>query len=255
MQQKIKKVLSTILAFVLFITVFSGNASTVNATSTVTYSTAPQIFHYVHLGNNGGELGPITITKGKLIKGSSQKVVYLVTLSGTQLIYNQATDILTDVLSGLDQDNKYYSSCVSAIQSTVPAGSNIILAGHSLGGMIAQQVAGDTTIKANYNVLNTICFGSPLVAAGKTEGTLKRLADEIDLIPFLSGNIITNTFWSLFTLIIEDGGYDDDFITAHKESYGRNDVWGKYDITGTKNGNAKLQLDLSTLSYHKAPYL
>ena len=33
----------------------------------------------------------------------------------------------------------------------------------------------------------------------------------------------------------------------------RTDLWGKYDVTGTKYGNAKLQLDMSTRTFFQAP--
>ena len=40
---------------------------------------------------------------------------------------------------------------------------------------------------------------------------------------------------------------------AHVDSYLRSDLWGKYDVTGTKYGSAKLILDLSTQTFYHAP--
>ena len=131
--------------------------------------------------------------------------------------------------------------------------SNLILAGHSLGGMIAQQVAADNSIKSNYNVMNTVCFGSPLLAAGSREGTVRRLGDTSDPVPYLSGSIFNNTAWAIAGLQKENGGYNGNVLNAHTQSYTRQDVWGKYDAVGTKNGNVSITLDLSTQKYFYSP--
>ena len=118
--------------------------------------------------------------------------------------------------------------------------------------MIAQQVAADSTIKANYNVLNTVCFGSPLLSAGSREGTVKRLGDTSDVVPYLSGSMFNNTFWAICGLNRESGNYGFAVVNAHCESYLRDDVWGAYDVTGTKNGGATLTLDLSTRTFYQS---
>lgn len=184
-------------------------------------------------------------------KGNSSKEVYLVTLSGTELVENQSTGYLTDLLVGFNQNNAYLRNVVSVIKTNIPAGSNLILSGHSLGGMVAQQVAANSEIKAKYNVLNTVTFGSPLISEGSRGGTVKRLGDVSDVVPYLSatGNIV----WQVCGLNRENGGYGTDVGSAHSDSYIRSDVWGKYDVTGTKYGSAKLSLDLASQRYYKSP--
>ena len=221
--------------------------------NTRTFTNAAEIYTFVRDGYNGGEKGPISITRGTLIQGRTQKPVYLVTLSGTELVLNQSTEVLTDLFSGFDLDNAYYYNVVRVIQQNVPRGANLILAGHSLGGMVAQQVAANTAIKANYNVLNTVCFGSPLLSVGNREGTVRRLGDISDVVPYLSGRLFTNPITAIFGLNREDGHYYGRPITAHNQSYSRTDLWGKYDITGTKYGSAKLTLDLSTRVFFQSP--
>ena len=103
--------------------------------------------------------------------------------------------------------------------------------------------------------MNTVTFGSPLLSALSREGTVKRLGDVSDVVPLLSSNIFTMPLWSLLGLNREDGGYYLKPITAHKESYGREDLWGKYDVTGTKYGSAKLVLDLNTRVFYKSPII
>lgn len=223
------------------------------SSNTQTFTSSPEVFNYVELGYNGGEKGPIIITEAILKKSSSSKSVYLVTLSGTELVDGQSTGYLTDLLAGFNQDNAYLRNVVKIISQNIPSDSNLVLAGHSLGGMIAQQVAANSSIKSNYNILNTVTFGSPLLSAGSREGTVKRLGDTSDIIPYASGSLINNTIWAILGLNREDGGYGLNLLAAHIESYGRSDVWGKYDVLGVKNGSAKLILDLDTQTYYQSP--
>ncbi len=221
--------------------------------STVTYTSSPEIFNLVCEGYNEGEKGPVIITKGSLKSGFSTKTVYLITLSGTDNVAKQSTGYVTDLLSGFCLKNAYLENVVSIVNKNIPKNSNIILAGHSLGGMICQQVAADSTIKANYNVLNTVCFGSPLLAAGSREGETKRLGDTSDVVPYLSGSLFNNTAWAIAGLNRENGGYGTDLLSAHTKSYGRTDVWGKYDVLGKKYGSAKITLNLNTKTFYKSP--
>ena len=248
------RILSSLLAVLLLVSMLIGG-SVASATNTVTYTNATEIYTYVRDGYNQGSQGPISITKGTLKSGFSSKTVYLVTLSGTELVLNQATGVLTDLLSGFNLNNEYYANTVNIIKANVPKNANLIIAGHSLGGMIAQQVAADSGIKSRYNVLNTVCFGSPLLAAGSREGTVRRLGDVSDPVPYLSGSLFNNTIWAIMGLNREDGGYGIRGITAHNQSYFRTDLWGRYDVTGTKYGSAKLILDLDTRVFYQSPVI
>lgn len=248
------RILSSLLAVLLLVSMLIGG-SVVSATNTVTYTNATEIYTYVRDGYNQGSQGPISITKGTLKSGFSSKTVYLVTLSGTELVLNQSTGVLTDLLSGFNLNNVYYANTVNIIKANVPKNANLIIAGHSLGGMIAQQVAADSGIKSRYNVLNTVCFGSPLLAAGSREGTVRRLGDVSDPVPYLSGSLFNNTIWAIMGLNREDGGYGIRGITAHNQSYFRTDLWGRYDVTGTKYGSAKLILDLDTRVFYQSPVI
>ncbi len=248
------RILSSLLAVLLLVSMLIGG-SVASATNTVTYTNATEIYTYVRDGYNQGSQGPISLTKGTLKSGLSSKTVYLVTLSGTELVLNQSTGVLTDLLSGFNLNNVYYANTVNIIKANVPKNANLIIAGHSLGGMIAQQVAADSGIKSRYNVLNTVCFGSPLLAAGSREGTVRRLGDVSDPVPYLSGSLFNNTIWAILGLNREDGGYGIRGITAHNQSYFRTDLWGRYDVTGTKYGSAKLILDLDTRVFYQSPVI
>ena len=242
------KLLAFLLAFIMLL----GLTPAFAAGNQKTYTNAAEIAVLVSDGYNQGTKGPITITKGTLKSGWSSKTVYLITLSGTEMVFNQSTEYITDLFCGFNLNNAYYSNAVNVILANVPKNANLIIAGHSLGGMVAQQIASDSSIKKNYNVLNTVTFGSPLLSLGTREGTVKRLGDKKDFVPALSVQSVFIPLWAYVGLNKEDGGYSNP-ITAHKESYKRADVWGKYDVTGTKNGGAKLTLDLDTRKFYQSP--
>ncbi len=231
----------------------------VEAKATVTFTNAAELARLVQVGYSYRQPnGPISITKGTLTTKSwlftTKKDVYVVCLSGTDLAFNQSTGVWTDLLVGFEQNNCYIRNVRSAIQTAVPKGSNLVIAGHSLGGMVAQQAAADYTIKKNYNVLNTVTYGSPLISGLTREGTVRRLGDTRDIVPYLSVSTFLNVVWQAAGLNREDGGYNAlQVVTAHTDSYQRAAVWGAYDVTGTKNGNAKLTLDFATTRFFRSP--
>ena len=227
----------------------------------VTYTNAAQLSCLVQLGysfNNGK--GTISITKGVLTYKNwwwtEKENVYVVCMSGTDFgAKNSTTGVITDLLSGFEFDNKYVRNIKKAIMENVPANSNIILTGHSLGGMVAQQVAADRDIKAKYNIMNTVTFGSPLIKGLSREGMVRRLGDTSDVVPYLSVSTFTNIVWQAAGLNRENGGYGAKAITAHNQSYNRQDVWGAYDVCGQKRGSRKLELDLSTTRVYASPVI
>ncbi|MBR6321538.1 MAG: hypothetical protein IKR59_01600 [Lachnospiraceae bacterium] len=271
MKRLLAVMLSFVMIFGLAVTANAAEASNeqlinavqeqVEAKKTVTFTNAAELARLVQLGYSYRQPdGPISITKGTLKTRSwwttTTKTVYVVCLSGTDLAFNQSTGIGTDLLVGFEQDNCYIRNVRSAILEAVPKGVNLIIAGHSLGGMVAQQAAADSTIKRNYNVLNTVTYGSPLIDGLSREGTVKRLGDTRDVVPYLSVSTFFNIIWQAAGLNREDGGYSAaEIITAHCESYQRAAVWGAYDVTGTKNGNATLTLDFSTTRFFESPVI
>jgi hypothetical protein len=205
----------------------------VTSGQTVTFDDASDMARLVQIGySDVQKKGPIVITQGQLKTKTlwwyTTKDVYVVTLSGTDTdAENQSTGWWTDLLVGFEQDNKYIKNIRKAVVNNIPSGSNIIFAGHSLGGMVAQQAASDDTIKKNYNVLNTVCFGSPVINGFSREGTVKRLGDTKDIVPYLSLTTFTNVIWQAAGLNRENGGYGSsvsELKKAHCESYQRESV-------------------------------
>lgn len=250
-----KKHIVKFLALAAALTTLGSSATALAAEGQQkTCTQANEICEVCYQGYNEGQYGPVVITKGELKTKSwfstKKQEVYLIALSGTEMVENQSTGYLTDLKVGFNQNNPYLRNVVSIIKNRIPKDSKLILAGHSLGGMVAQQVAANKEIKNNYEVLNTVTFGSPLIS-GSREGTVKRLGDTSDVIPYLSvtGEIVRQ----VGGLNRESGNYGVNAYAAHVESYLRSDVWGAYDVTGTKNGNAELTLDLLTQTYFQSP--
>lgn len=235
---------------------------------TVTIENAAQMATLTKVGYADYQTaGPISITEGRMTYntywGSEDKEVYVVALSGTETIVdNQTTTVKEDLLSGFELSNEYATNVKNAIIDRIPAGSNIILAGHSLGGMVAQQVAADKYVKDNYEVLNTVTFGSPLIKGFTREGMVKRLGDSSDKNTFYSISSVLNIVWQYAGVNHEDGGYNGDSPAAHCDSYLREDVWGSYDCAGEKRGNIcgietgsrMLTLNFATTSFYTSLY-
>ena len=253
MKKKTVSLLAKLLAVAMIAVLLTGSVLA-HAENTLTVTKAPQLAALVKMGKNNGQPGPISITQGKMISrtGISQDIC-LVTFSGTELVLNQSTDVITDLLSGFNVNNPYYYNAVKVIRANVKPGTNLVLAGTSLGGMVAQQVAANPIIKKEYHVLNTVGFGSPLLSQGFREGTIQRLGDWADPVPYLSINTFTAPIRSLFGLNRESSRYKLP-VQAHVNSYILDDPWGKYDATGTRNGGTKLVLDLDTRVFYPAPF-
>ncbi|MCR4611855.1 MAG: hypothetical protein K5644_08155 [Lachnospiraceae bacterium] len=253
--------------------VFSQIISDVVNQNTVTYDKASELARMVNLGYSWhNSVGPISISKAVLTKENTYTTgwlwnkrtvtetstddVYVVGMSGTDPIaLNSTTGVVTDLLSGFEQDNLYVRNIKKVIFENIPEGSKLIVSGHSLGGMVSQQIAADADIKDAYEVVNVVTFGSPLLNGVAREGQVQRLGDTSDVVPILSVNTFKHILWQVFGLNREDGGYFGRFITAHCQSYQRDDVWGGYDVTGVKGGNATLTVDYSTTQFFSSPII
>ncbi len=219
-----------------------------------TYSTSNDVARLTTYSNSDKEKGPIAITPGTLHSNGKDIDVYWISLGGTEFVDGQATDIATDILTGLELNNDYLIGVYNAILDNIPLNSNIVLTGISLGGMVAQQVASQDAIKEYYNILNIVTYGSPIITPTKREGTTRRLCDSMDIVPTLSiSNSSENVLlYDSVEKMVETGGYKSP-ISAHTFSYIDNEVWRKYDVLGFKNGNSSVTLNLDQMKFYDAP--
>lgn len=204
------------------------------------------------------EDGPIGVVRGTLQNDGIQRTAYLVALSGTDLAAagsGSATGILEDlIVGGWNGENAFLREARNVIGSRIPRGASLILTGHSLGGMVAQQLASDSFVKDNYNVLNTITLGSPLISPGTREGDVKRLGDIVDPVPYLSSSGVTVPWWNIFGLQRENAGISNP-IKSHNLSYRLKRVWGAYDALGYKYGDAIFTFYSKDVRRYAAPRL
>ena len=257
MKRTVKLVLAVVLALCLGATSLLG----VSARGTeVTISRADQLCYYAQEGYNNTLFGPISITEGCFKTSAKDKgtAVYLVGIAGLDpfgMLVGGYNDLLATQESANNIKGRFYNRVVQCIKKQCPKGANLIITGHSLGGMIGQQIAADKAMQKRYNILLNVCFGSPVVAAGeKKEGVIIRYEDKNDVVP-KSGNNVLAFASGGNDAIVEDGGFGLDALNAHNQSYALSGKFNKYDVCGKKNGTACIILDLDTRVWYKATAL
>lgn len=185
---------------------------------------------------------PMRIVPAEIAKNGETKPVYLIGLLGVKSNAKQVNSGKNLVPAAFNRANSYYDLVKQTIRENIPAGSALMFACHSLGGMVAQAIRTDKELKEEYEILNVLTAGSPLILVTEEgEGSLHRLADKYDLIPFMSPATVRCLAKQIKTAHREDGGYFFNPDGAHNLSYLRNDVWGDYDVFGEKGGDGTLR--------------
>jgi len=129
----------------------------------------------------------VNIYKGKC----EGKDAYIIACRGLNVYGISPTDprgyvtVVKAILS--NENNQYVKKLVKAIKENCTEYKNLVFIGHSLGGMICQQVIAQREIKKNYNVLYTLAIGDPyILTSSLKEGYLERVIDTVDPVPYLS---------------------------------------------------------------------
>ncbi len=193
--------------------------------------------------------GEVYITPATLTTEEGEEDVYFVCFRGTGHTMDKANNLIACFLSAFNRDSGYLRLAKQYLNKYVPEGAKLVLSGHSLGGMIAQQLICTDEITERYEILNTLTYGSPYVvtSAAHREGPLVRCVDKFDVIPKFSPAIFV-TPSNYRNAVTIDGGYLGDPDGAHNLSYPRADLWGGYDVFGVKCGTA-------SLTFHRADLL
>jgi pimeloyl-ACP methyl ester carboxylesterase len=192
---------------------------------------------------------PISITR---IANATGRPTYLLMLAGTEFSSKQSNNGITDGFEALNIASEYDNAVMNAIIQRVPAGSDLIMVGHSLGGMVAQNLARRFARTNNFGgqlrVTNLITFGSPKTGADVPGINYKRFIVFGDPVPNLTsaGNQPTSG------VTILDANQQRmqaigslSYIPALAEHlmYPQNAQLAGYDALGNLDGGACLQLD------------
>ncbi len=228
-----KRTISAVTALILLISIFSFSA----------YAKVTKISHvndamnFVLEQESVFEIHRATFCEN----GKAGRSVYLISLGGSDFSFDKThiQCLQNAILSGCSLPNAYLSAVIAQANKTIPKGSEVLLIGHSFGGMIAQQFADDTTMKANYTITNVLAMGSPYILDNAREGALHRVADSSDFVPYLSMATLLGMYSK--NLSVETGGYLTPFM-AHGLSYGNAACWQSYDALGVKGGTSTISI-------------
>ena len=231
----------------------AANINSRNVTGTRTCKKVYQTFRYTQEAHPISGQGCFSITKGVLKQDGKQCEVYLMAAHGLETnAFGQNVDMESVLKAGRQQTSPYLKQYMAVIKQNVPKGANLILTGHSLGGMVSQQAAANKTMQKNYNILHVVTWGSPLIAKGQIEGQLHRMCAAGDVVPLMSEYTFTDTDAQLNDRNREEADVIP-VIQSHVDGYNDKDAWKDYDAIGVKGGNAVLKMDDSTTLRFDAP--
>lgn len=231
----------------------AANINARNVTGTRTLKKVYQTFRYTQEAHPISGQGCFSVTKGVLKQNGKTCDIYLVAAHGLETsAFGQNDDMESVLKAGLQQNSPYLKQYMAVIKQTVPKGANLILTGHSLGGMVSQQAAANKTMQKNYNILHVVTWGSPLIAKGQIEGQLHRMCAAGDVVPLMSEYTFTDTDAQLNDRNREEADVIP-VIQSHVDGYNDKDAWKDYDAIGVKGGNAVLKMDDDTTLRFNAP--
>ena len=186
-----------------------------------------------------GGSGEITVTPVYLTQSGKTRRVYAVCVMGMGYDLSKPNNPIACVPAAFNIRTAYYRLVRKTMLRYIPRGAEVMLFGHSLGGMICQELACDKTLKDRYKITQTLTIGSPYIMVVKSnrEGTLVRFADTSDNVPKLSPALLFSRK-NYKDAHFEDGGYNGNPDTSHNLSYREAEVWNKYDALGIEGGNA-----------------
>jgi hypothetical protein len=220
----------------------------------IIYKSSADISREIFKCYNEGLYGPMMSVKGTLKNKSTKKEIYWIFLGGLEKVKNQTTTMKESILSAANLNNQYKKNVKKHILKNIPKNSTLILSGHSLGGMISQQLAADKDIKSNYKILYIIGFGSPYISTAPKEGKVVRLTDRNDLIgymifanPFKYNRKENNVHYKKSSYLFK--------CPAHLWSYNDFSIWKDYDVIGSKTDNTTFTFMLKDKTYYKSTYL
>lgn len=144
-------------------------------------------------GNVIGEKDHRSTVRITTVPDGSGNISYVVTIPGTEtwnpLAGKNSQDFTGNIITAGGGRSTMTEAVMLAIEKKVPAGANVMLVGHSQGGMTAVDIAADLQFAAEYNFTHVVTYGSPIENTAVPPGTsFLNLQHESDLVPKLDLN-------------------------------------------------------------------
>ncbi|MEV7611858.1 hypothetical protein [Streptomyces sp. NPDC089799] len=138
------------------------------------------------LGNHG-----LVLLRRVACTDGAERHVLLLPGTSFGLLSNSTPQDLVGAFDGLLRTDTTYTRAARKLllRAGVPAGSELMLVGHSLGGMTAMNLAADPEVAAEYRITHVIAVGSPIDSKRPADHTTRviSLVNEHDVIPGLDG--------------------------------------------------------------------
>lgn len=227
--------------------------------ATAVLTSSAHVQTYLEMGYNNGIFGPVSVTKGVLRRPDEPDLdVVLVTVAGWEISHPLSATFspVAAAMSVFGLSSAYYRQIRKIMKKYVPAGSNVLLIGHSLGGVIVEQMCTDKNYRKTYNIVNTLVTGAPLAHyRKKRDGGLHRLGEAGDFVPFTGPDMYLHPIKGILGMSRESAGFFPNAMKCHNVGYTSLSAWADYDVLGVKNGSATLTLDLNSRTTHKTPWI
>ncbi|MFI8342936.1 hypothetical protein ACIF8W_23160 [Streptomyces sp. NPDC085639] len=140
-----------------------------------------------------GALGNHGLALLRRVACSDGAVRHVLLLPGTSfgLLSNSTPQDLVGAFDGLLRTDTTYTRAAKKllVRAGVPAGADIMIVGHSLGGLTAMNLAADVELASTYRVTHVITLGSPIDGKRPADHTTQviSLVNKHDVIPMLDG--------------------------------------------------------------------
>lgn len=108
---------------------------------------------------------------------------YLVLVKGTMLQRHKYQDLTGAIQGGKDIPGDYERYVLDMLRAHIPEGANIHFAGHSLGGITANNLADNQDLLDDYNVKTVTTFGAPVSARETPDVVYTRFRNATDPVP------------------------------------------------------------------------
>lgn len=138
------------------------------------------------LGNHG-----LVLLRRVACTDGQQRYVLLLPGTSFGLLSNSTPQDLVGAFDGLLRTDTTYTRAVKQLllRSGLPAGSELMIVGHSLGGLTAMNLAMDVDVASTYRITHVITVGSPIDSKRPADHTTQviSLVNKHDVIPMLDG--------------------------------------------------------------------